>query len=128
MSDVAATDVYRGLPRRIHVGATTFRVVITTPEAAEGGQYLADADGCCVFDEFRLYLRDDLPLQRAVNVVKHEVTHAINWVYGVDDESTEEQFTTQHTNGELEVWVRNPRLLNWLVKQVRRMKKEASRD
>lgn len=120
-----AYETYKGLPRRIHVGPTTFRVVICR---ADDSAYLEDADGCCVFDEFRIYLRDTLPLQRAVNTVIHEVTHAINWVYGVTDDSTEEQFTTQHTNGLLEVWIRNPRLLNWKVKQLRRMKKEASRD
>lgn len=123
MSD-AQTDPYKGLPRRIHVGHACFRVVI----ADESNEFLEDADGCAVFHEFRIYLRENLPLQLAVNVVQHEVTHCINWVYGVTDDSTEEQFTNQHTNGLQEVWLRNPRLLNWQVKQLRRMKKEASRD
>lgn len=118
-------DVYKGLPRRIHVGAYTFRVVIA---AAAGHEHLEDADGMTVFDELRIYLRAGPNLQLALNTVMHEVTHAINWVYGVTDDSTEEQFTAQHTNGQLEVWMRNPRLLNWKVKQLRRIKKESSRD
>lgn len=120
-----ANDVYKGLPRRVHVGGYTFRVAISTSDACE---HLVDADGMCVFSELRIYLRADLDLQLAVNTVQHEVTHAINFVYGVTDDSTEEQFTTQHANGQTEVWLRNPRLMNWQVKQIRRLKKESSRD
>lgn len=121
----AEPDVYKGLPRRIHVGPHTFRVVIAP---ADGSPHLVENDGCTVFDEYRVFLRDNLPLQGAVTTVLHEVTHCVNWVYGVTDESTEEQFTTQHAVGQLEVLMRNPRLLSWVAKQVRRMKHEAAQD
>ncbi|MBT2321271.1 hypothetical protein J7E62_02720 [Variovorax paradoxus] len=118
-------DHYKGLPRRIHVGPTTFRVVVGT---AELHPCLTDCCGITVFEEYRIYLHDGMLLQAAVNTVIHEVSHAINWVYGVTDDSTEEQFVTQNSNGLVEVWMRNPRLLNWIVKQLRAMKKEAARD
>lgn len=118
-------DVFKGLPRRIHVGAATFRVVVTHEGDCE---YLEGNHGCAVFNDFRIYLSKDVNLQTALNTVQHEVTHCINWVYGVTDDSTEEQFTTQHSNGQIEVWMRNPRLLNWITRSLRAIKKEAARD
>ena len=118
-------DVWKGLPRRIKVGQFTFRVTI----ALQGNCELLDGnDGRAVWEDYRLYFREDMPIQAAVNTVYHEVTHAINWIYGVTDESTEEQFTTQHTNGQIGVFLDNPRLLNWLIKGLRRIKKEGSSD
>lgn len=124
MADVI--DVFKGLPRRVHVGHATFRIVVCAP--ADSVHLADENDGCTVLQEYKIFLNNEMHLQAAVEVVQHEVTHAINWVYGVDDDSTEEQFTTQHSKGQLEVWMRNPRLLNWIVKQLRLMKKQASRD
>lgn len=125
MDEPRGIEVYKGLPRRIHVGPHTFGVVICQPSECE---HLKDADGCAAFNEMRIYLRDNLPLQLAVNVVVHEVTHCINWVYGVNDESTEEQFTNQHATGEIDVFLHNPRYMEWVMRQVRRMKRNAEGD
>jgi len=123
MRDVSP-KVYHGLPRRIHIGPYTFRVVFATARHEQ----LRDSDGCCVFSELRIYLRTNLNLQLAVNTVVHEVTHAINFAYGIEDGATEEFFTTNHSTGQVDVWVRNPRLMNWYVKQIRRIRQEAEHD
>jgi hypothetical protein len=119
------TDVFKGLPRRVQIGARTYRIRVTDQsECAD----LEDSYGMTYHEEFRVALHKDMPAHLATEIVQHEISHCINAVYGVDDESTEEQFVTQHSRGMAELWMRNPRLLNWFVKTVRRARKEATRD
>lgn len=119
------SDVYHGLPRRIKVGQYTFRVLIGTPATYAD---LEGCDGITDFNKFRIYLHEGIALQRAINVVQHELTHAINWVYGIDDGAEEEHITTQHTNGLIELWMSNPKVVNWFVKNLRLVKKENAKD
>lgn len=119
------SDVYHGLPRRIKVGAYTFRVLIGTPETYSD---LEGCDGITDFEKFRIYLHENIARQRALNVVQHELTHAINWVYGIDDGAQEEHITTQHTNGLVELQMSNPKVINWIVKTLRLVKKENAKD
>lgn len=119
------SDVYHGLPRRIKIGQYTFRITVTTPAQHE---ILDGCDGITDFEAFRIYLHEGIALQRAINVVQHELTHAINWVYGIDDGAQEEHITTQHTNGLIEMWMSNPKVVNWFVKNLRLVKKLNSKD
>jgi hypothetical protein len=119
------SDVYNGLPRRVKIGQYTFRVLISKHSESPD---LEHCDGLTDFEKFRIYLDESLPRQRAINVVQHEFTHAINWVYGVDDGAEEEHITTQHTNGLIEMWVSNPKVMNWFVKNLRAMKSENAKD
>lgn len=119
------SDIYNGLPRRIRIGQYTFRVIVSN---AEEHSVMTDCDGMADFETFRIYLDERLHRQRAVNVVQHELTHAINWVYGIADGADEEHITTQHTNGLIELWVSNPKVMNWFVKNLRAMKRENARD
>jgi len=119
------SDVYTGLPRRVKIGQYTFRVIVSNKTDSPD---LEGCDGITDFEKFRVYLDESLPLQRAVNVVQHELTHAINWVYGVDDGALEEHITTQHTNGLVEMWMSNPKVVNWFVKQLRALKSANKKD
>jgi hypothetical protein len=119
------SDVYAGLPRKVKVGAYTFRIHITT---ADKNDVLDGCDGITDFSKFHIYLDEHLARQRAINVVQHELTHAINWVYGIDDGALEEHITTQHTNGLVELWVSNPKVFNWIAKTLRAVKREAAKD
>jgi hypothetical protein len=125
MTDVQKpVDSYKGLPRRITVGAFTFRVHIEPETHPE----LVDAFGCCNTNKQLIYLREGQDAALALNTVVHELSHAVNWVYGVEDDSTEEQFTGSHTNGMIDMWMRNPRLFLWIAKLLRQAKKDASHD
>lgn len=119
------SDVYLGLPRKAKIGQYTFRITLTT---AEKNSILVDCDEMTDFVAFRIYIDENLHRQRAINVVQHELTHAINWVYGVDDGAEEETITTQHTNGLIELWVNNPKIFNWFVKSLRTMKRENAKE
>lgn len=121
-------DVFRTLPRRIAIGAYTFRVKLVPAGHEKLKDEDSDSDGMTVFDEQCIYLCSSLALHRALNVVQHEVSHAINWVNDVSDESTEEEFVTRNTNGLVEVQMRNPRYVRWVNSAIRRFKKESSSD
>jgi type I restriction-modification system DNA methylase subunit len=130
MSDLAGPEApvsadFRGLPRRIHIGHFTFRIYLRDET---GNAILADAWGNCDCQKAVIDIHKETPAWLAANTVQHEITHAINFVYGITDETTEEQFTTQHTNGLIEVLLKNPRYATWLARQLRAMRKEASHD
>jgi hypothetical protein len=118
-------DVFNGLPRRVKIGQYTFRLSISTPTETP---ILEGCDGITNFENFRIYFDDTLHRQRAVNVVQHELIHAINWVYGVNDGAEEEHITTQVTNGLVEMWMSNPKVVSWFNKNLRAMKRENAKD
>lgn len=119
------SDAFVGLPRRIKVGQYTFRLMVTNPTEQPD---LENCDGLTDFNKFHIYLDETMRRQRAINVVQHELIHAINWVYGVNDGAEEEHITTQVTNGLVEMWMSNPKVVNWFVKNLRVMKRENARD
>lgn len=119
------SEVYLGLPRKIRIGQYTFRITISN---AEKHPVLDGNDGVTDFSQFRIYLDESLHRQRAINVVQHELTHAINWVYGVADGSEEEHITTQHTNGLIELWISNPKVFGWFARSLRTLKRENAQE
>ena len=116
--------LFKGLPRRIHVGAFVFRIRVEPPEH----EMLVDCYGCCDTENCRITVSSALNAAFALNTVMHELKHATNWVYGLDDDSTEEQFTNLDTNATIDMWQRNPRLFLWISKTLRRAKQDAHGD
>lgn len=122
---VTVCDVFKGMPRRIQIGPRTYRVSFSNPD---NDSDLVDSYGITHHEEFRIVLHEDMPAMLAAEIVQHEVSHCINAVYGVEDGAEEEHMVTQHSRGLTEVWIRNPRLHNWVVKTVRRARKESKED
>lgn len=118
-------DVFKGLPRRIHVGPHTYRVVVSTELEDKD---LVDCNGMSYHEDFKILLNENMSSQLAAEIVQHEVSHCVNMVYGVEDGATEEFMVTQHSKGITEVWLRNPRLHNWMVKTIRLIRKESTKD
>lgn len=108
-------DVFALLPRRIKVGSYSYvvRVVLGSHPELENGA--ADgAWGITDLNAHRIYLNKDMALDRAANVVWHEITHAINAEYGITDGAREERVTELGSNGWMQVNLDNPRLEQWL--------------
>lgn len=117
-------DHFKGLPKILKVGAYRFRISVVDTDHPK----LEDNEGMTVFSEFRIYINKGISFQRLAEVVQHEISHCINWVYGIDDSSTEEQFVGQHSKGVIDLWINNPRYMTWVNKLIRRMRKEANID
>lgn len=117
-------EILKGLPKTIRIGQFTLRFKVVNPtEHAD----IHGNNGLCDFDASIIYLDEEL-IQRAnaeriLNVVQHEIHHAIHYVYGLTDESTEEQFTELLTNGLVAFWLDNPRYETWRRRMLREIKK-----
>jgi len=48
----------------------------------------------------------------------HEVIHAVNHVMGISDTTNEEESTTRLSTGLCTVWKHNPKVFEWLHKQL----------
>jgi hypothetical protein len=116
------SDIYKGLPKRVMIGQWTFRIFIVPREHAK----LEDNDGMTYGGENEVYLDESLSLQLALNTVIHELKHCVNWARDVTDASTEEEFVTQNTYGEVEMWLRNPKVKAWIDKTLRALRKEVA--
>lgn len=111
--------VLEGLPSVVKVGAHRLRFSLVTERSRPE---IAGCNGLILFDTSeillnRSFFEQALP-QLAANVVQHEVTHAINWVYGVRDGSKEEVFCEQHTNGLIAFLHDNPEYARWLLRVI----------
>lgn len=112
----ARPAVLAGLPPAVKVGSVRLRFRVTSPRARPE---LVGNNGLCLFDE-RLILLDRAFFEaasppQAANVVQHEVSHAICFVFGVNDGCEEEQFVERHTNGLIAVYHDNPKFAAWVV-------------
>lgn len=117
-------DVLKGLPTKVRVGQFTlkFQVVNETDHPdIKGSNGLTDFDNSVIYLHETFIGKNDA--ERTLNVVQHEVSHAINLVYGVSDESTEEQFVERNTNGLISFWIDNPKYEAWrrrLLNEIRK--------
>lgn len=110
-------DIFARLPRVVKIGGYTYRIkVVATddPNLAHPADPEQRCDGMTYETTQRIYLDATMHPQRAAVVVLHELIHAINSVYGVTDESTEEQVTTQISTGLMAFWRDNPKVFTWL--------------
>jgi hypothetical protein len=112
-------DVYTGLPRKIAIGQYVFRIHVVPGDHPK----LEGNDGMTYTGENNVYLSLANDTHLALITVVHELTHCVNWARDVEDGADEEHFTTQHTNGVVEMWLRNPKAFSWVNKQLRAVRK-----
>lgn len=109
----------RDLPGSIKVGSQRLRFRITS---AKRFPEIFGCNGLCDYDRGLIYLERGFFVSAsptaAAEVVQHEVTHAINHVFGVADGMKEEKFTEQHTKGLVTVFHDNPQYARWFLNLV----------
>jgi hypothetical protein len=111
------SDQFIKLPKKWKIGAYSFDVLIVPTDDSElaGGTDVGN-DGLTVFSKQVVLLDESMMPERAAVIVLHEAIHIINWVYGVSDDSTEEEVTTQLSSGLMAFWRDNPKVMQWLSK------------
>lgn len=103
------------LPKRVKIGAYTYtieRLTATDTDLGEGN------DGITNFDSLRVLIHDTLNFQNVVNTLYHELNHAVNHVFGIDDNSSEEDIATQSANGWLALRIDNPTVDRWINRAI----------
>lgn len=68
---------------------------------------------------YAIWLSASLTPRRRLEIVFHEITHAINWAHGIEDAReyvhvSEEQLADKHGKAWSQFWLDNPRFLLWL--------------
>ena len=110
------------LPNKLWIG--TFEVPVKVVPAGDGA--LMDEDGkssngmSIVHDEdlCGIWIQTNLAPRKRLEIVLHETTHVINWVYDLDDDELpiiEEAIAEAHGKAWTQLYLDNPRFLKWLV-------------
>jgi hypothetical protein len=117
-----ATKVVR-LPSTLWVGNYEFPMMMVPvkDKILEG-----DADGCTMFEhgDRGIYIAEHLCKRRTLDVVLHEITHAINWVHDIQDKEPEEGIASKHGIAWSQLYLDNPRFEEWLTYTVRAIRAE----
>lgn len=114
------------LPKKVEVGTYEFPIQIVS---AGDARLDGDADGITYFgaegEPARcILIAGRLGPKRTLDVVMHELTHAINWVTGVDDGTTEEGIADAHGRAWVALLLDNPRFVRWLNYVLERLRAE----
>lgn len=114
------SDLYATLPKRLKIGPFTYRV----EAVASGHELLGENNyGMTVFDKTIIFLDNKMGSDQLLNTLIHEVSHAVHQAYGIADGSDEETIATQSANGWMQVYLDNPKLLQWITRAVKEVRK-----
>jgi hypothetical protein len=129
-----ATPREVALPERVWVGTYEFPIEIVLPDA----EVLGGADGIAIFDEAErgIYICASLDNRKFLEIVWHEITHAIHWDREVDDEvdaliddgkgafEVEESITKVQGIAWTQFLLDNPKFQRWLTYTLNKLRKE----
>jgi hypothetical protein len=111
--------IQQGLPRTVKVGAHLLRFAFVSERR---NRQMVGLNGLCDFDAGTIYINRDHAKKhspdRVLATILHEIAHAINYVYGVRDNSDEEGFVSGFSLGFVTFLVDNPEFLLWLNRVV----------
>jgi len=113
------------LPSKLYVGTYEFPLKVVPATAPE----LDDADGMCNTDEAArcIYISALLDTRKRLEIVYHEITHALNFVHDIDEDKVpieEELISTKHGVAWSQFYLDNPRFVLWLVHTLARIRRE----
>lgn len=108
-----ARKLVEALPDVVRVGGYDWYLEKWNAHQARG----ASRWGECSTGEMTIRIQLDMPTaQKAVDTLMHEISHAMFWVYGVQDEDKEERLVGALGSGLMALYRDNPWLLDWLRK------------
>lgn len=119
-----STKVSAALPNKIWVGSYEFPLRVVPA----GDPMLDNADGCTEFDENcrGIKIASNLATRHRLEIVIHEITHAINWSVDLEDGATEEDVATKHGRAWSQFLLDNPRYVAWLTFTLNKIRRERS--
>lgn len=102
-------DWTKGMPKTVRIGCYIYSIELMHQEDAE----IAGVMGATKLITQKIRMRPNQPPQQAANTFVHEVIHGIHDVYGLCDDSNEEEFTALTANGLCAFWQDNPKAVKW---------------
>lgn len=110
-------------PTKVWVAPYEFPLHFVPPDAPE----LEGADGMTdTSEEGRgIWINAALDDRKTLEIVWHEVTHAINWVHDVTNRMrSEEVLARKHGIAWSQFWLDNPKFIRWYDSVVKRIHRE----
>jgi hypothetical protein len=110
------------LPRKVWVGSHEFavRTVAAEDPVLDGEDGDMTTDGTTGV----ISIAANLDGRRRLEIVLHELTHALNWSYEIEDGIDEEDIATKHGRAWTVFWLENPRFESWLVYALAKIRRE----
>lgn len=123
-------DLRDVLPKKIKIGAFEFRQFRVPPdhEGLRDEEGSNQNDGITDIDQHTIHYDQTLPLGKLLTIVIHELQHAINDVYGINDECQEEHMASQSGKGWTQVYMDNPRFVSWISRVTKQLRKEGKHE
>lgn len=112
------------LPRCLWVSSYEFALQMVEPE----NSYLEGNNGMTYAEDgdTRIWISSGLGPRKTLEIVFHEVTHAINFAYDIDptDDISEEDIASKHGIAWSALYMDNPRFQRWVTSVTNRIRKE----
>lgn len=103
------------MPWPLKIGPLTFFVEWQSEELAVANEEW----GSCHFEKGVIRLQEGMEGVFFLTILFHEILHAIHYVRGLDDTSSEESFTHGTAMGLVEFALENPEAWDWLVAEMK---------
>ena len=117
-------------PLKVYVETFEFPLYFVLPddEALLGNEGITGL----LEEERGIWISEALEDRKLLEIIHHEVTHAINWVYDVDSALSskwppgrkEEAVAAIHGRAWSQFWLDNPKYVRWYTHVVNRIRKE----
>jgi hypothetical protein len=125
------SKVSAALPAKLWIGTYEWpvKVVPKTHPVMVATENDPQSDGITLFeDEDRcIYIASHLDTRKRFEVVWHEITHAINWVNDIDDDTDEETVADRHGVAWTQFLLDNPAYERWQAYMLKRIRRERSK-
>lgn len=112
-------------PRQVKILGFNYKIVGMTPSQVMG----FGAEGLHMADELEIGIADHLPPIRQVQVLLHEMLHAICYSMGMRGEALDEETVVEKmSDGLLAVWRDNPHAFSWCNHYIQQAEEEWLED
>ena len=96
------------IPKYVEIIGLKYSVVISTEMSEE-------ELGRCDYNNQKILISKHQASDTMRDTLLHEIIHAVHWLMGLGDNSTEEEFTSRTTTGLRSVMLQNPEVVNYLL-------------
>ena len=96
------------IPKHVEIIGHKFTVILSA-------EISDDELGRCDYNQQKIFISKQQASDTMRDTLLHEIIHAVHWLMGLADNSTEEEFTARTATGLRSVMLQNPEVINYLL-------------
>jgi hypothetical protein len=96
------------IPKHVEIIGHKFTVILSA-------EISDDELGRCDYNQQKIFISKQQASDTMRDTLLHEIIHAVHWLMGLADNSTEEEFTARTATGLRSVMLQNPEVVNYLL-------------